>query len=59
MLESDIRKFQEAMAGLSAVKDEIAKATFELYKAYQKAGFSRWQALELAKNFTRSGVNDD
>jgi len=29
MLDSDVRKFQEAMAGLSIVKDEIAKAIAE------------------------------
>lgn len=49
MTEVELRKFQEAVANLLLIKEEFAKSLFELYKAYQKAGFTKNEALELVK----------
>ena len=47
MYDTEFRKIQEAIANLLLVKDEIAKGAYELFKAYENAGFDKQQALQL------------
>jgi hypothetical protein len=47
MHDTEFRKIQEAIANLVLVKEEIAKGAYELFKAYEKAGFDKTQALHL------------
>ena len=53
MNDIELRKFQEAMANFLLMKDELAKSMFELYRAYQKAGFTKGEALELIECFVK------
>ncbi|MFX0084242.1 MAG: hypothetical protein ACFFAU_01110 [Candidatus Hodarchaeota archaeon] len=49
MTEVEFRRFQEAMANMVRMKDEVAESLFELYKAYQKAGFTKNESMTLIK----------
>ena len=49
--EIEFRKMQEAVSTLLAVKNEYAKALYEMYIAYTNAGFSKKEAMELVKTF--------
>ena len=55
MDDVEFRKMQEAVANLLAVKDEMAKGFFEMYVAYQKAGFTKEEALDLVKRILPNG----
>lgn len=47
MNDIEFRKMQEAVANIIKIKDEYAKGLFELYEAYQKAGFKKEEAMQL------------
>jgi len=53
MTDVQFRIMQEAVANLLKVKDEMAKGLFEMYKAYQKAGFKKKEAMELLKTILK------
>jgi hypothetical protein len=49
--EIEFRKMQEAVANLIRVKDEYARGLFAIYSAYQEAGFTKKESMELLKAF--------
>lgn len=53
--EIEFRKMQEAIANLLRVKDEYAKGLFAIYEAYQEAGFTKKESMELLKTFMTGG----
>jgi len=53
MTDVQFRQMQEAVANLLKVKDEMAKGLYEMYKAYQEAGFKKKEAMELLKTILK------
>jgi len=51
----DFRKLQEGVADMIIAKDEIAKATYGLYAAHIKAGFTKKEAMEITKHMIKTG----
>lgn len=53
MTAVEFRKLQEAVANIDLIKDEIAKASYSLYKAFIKEGFTKKEAMELTKHLIK------
>lgn len=53
MRPEEFRKTQEAVANIGIIKDEIAKASYSIYKAFIKQGFTKKEAMELTKHLIK------
>ena len=58
MTSIEFRKLQESVANILVVKDEIAKATYGIYQALIKEGFTKKEAMELTKHLIKGEKND-